>query len=59
MAGIVIKVGQGDGFDEENRVDTERETQATVTLDVRKTLAGDLVIYDHEDIDFWYAPHIH
>ena len=51
MAEIVIKVGQGDEFDEENRVDTERETQATVSLDVRKTLSGDLVVYDHEDID--------
>ena len=51
MAEIVIKVGQGDDFDEENRVDTERETQATVSLDVRKTLGGDLVVYDHEDID--------
>ena len=46
MAGIVIKVGTSDEFDEENRVDTERETQATVTIDVRKTLGGDLVIYD-------------
>ena len=51
MAEIVIKVGQGDEFDEENRVDTNRETQATVSLDVRKTLGGDLVVYDHEDID--------
>jgi hypothetical protein len=51
MAEIVIKVGQGDDFDEENRVDTKKATQAQVTLDVRKTLGGDLVVYDHEDID--------
>ena len=51
MAGIVIKVGSGDEFDEENRVDTKKEVQAKVTLDVRKTMGGDLVIYDHEDID--------
>ena len=51
MAKFVIKVGKSDEYDEENRVDTERETQATVTLDVRKTMGGDLAIYDHEDID--------
>lgn len=51
MAGIVLKVGTSDEFDEENRVDTERETQATVSLDIRKTLGGDLAIFDHEDID--------
>lgn len=56
MAGIVIKVGASDEFDEEERVDTERETQATVTIDVRKTLGGDLVIYDHEDIDIVISP---
>lgn len=56
MAGIVLKVGTSDEFDEENRVDTERETQATVSLDVRKTLGGDLVIYDHEDIDIVISP---
>jgi hypothetical protein len=56
MAEIVIKVGQSDDFDEENRVDTDRETQATVSLDVRKTLGGDLVIYDHEDIDIVVSP---
>jgi hypothetical protein len=56
MAGIVLKVGTSDEFDEENRVDTERETQATVSLDVRKTLGGDLVIYDHEDIDIIISP---
>ena len=56
MAGIVIKVGASDEFDEENRVDTERETQATVTIDVRKTLGGDLVIYDHEDVDIVISP---
>ena len=56
MAGIVIKVGTSDEFDEENRVDTERETQATVTIDVRKTLGGDLVIYDHEDVDIVISP---
>ncbi len=56
MAKFVIKVGTSDEFDEENRVDTERETQATVTLDVRKTLGGDLVIYDHEDIDIVISP---
>jgi len=56
MAEIVIKVGQSDDFDEENRVDTERATQATVSLDVRKTLGGDLVIYDHEDIDIVVSP---
>ena len=56
MAGIVLKVGTSDEFDEENRVDTERETQATVSLDVRKTLGGDLVIYDHEDIDIVVSP---
>ena len=56
MAEIVIKVGQGDDFDEENRVDTEKETQARVTLDVRKTLGGDLVVYDHEDIDIIISP---
>lgn len=56
MAGIVIKVGASDEFDDEERVDTERETQATVTIDVRKTLGGDLVIYDHEDIDIVISP---
>ena len=56
MAGIVIKVGASDEFDEEERVDTERETQATVTIDVRKTLGGDLVIYDHEDVDIVISP---
>ena len=56
MAGIVIKVGASDEFDEEKRVDTERETQATVTIDVRKTLGGDLVVYDHEDIDIVISP---
>ena len=56
MAGIVIKVGASDEFDEEERVDTERETQATVTIDVRKTLGGDLVVYDHEDIDIVISP---
>lgn len=56
MSEIVIKVGQGDDFDEENRVDTKKETQARVTLDVRKTLGGDLVVYDHEDIDIIISP---
>ena len=56
MAGIVLKVGTSDEFDEENRVDTERQTQATVSLDVRKTLGGDLAIYDHEDIDIIISP---
>mgnify|MGYP001190715332 CR=1 FL=1 len=51
MAGIVIKVGTEDEFDEESRVDTEKEVQARVTLDVRKTMGGDLVVYDHEDLD--------
>ena len=54
MAEIVIRVGAGDDFDEENRVDTDRETQATVSLDVRKTLGGDLVVYDHEDVTSLY-----
>ena len=44
MAGIVLKVGTSDEFDEENRVDTERNTQATVSFDIRKTLGGDLAI---------------
>ena len=56
MAEIVIRVGAGDDFDEENRVDTDRETQATVSLDVRKTLGGDLVVYDHEDVDIVISP---
>ena len=56
MAGIVLKVGTSDEFDEENRVDTEKLTQATVSLDVRKTLGGDLAIYDHEDIDIIISP---
>ena len=56
MAGIVLKVGTSDEFDEENRVDTEKQTQATVSLDVRKTLGGDLAIYDHEDIDIIISP---
>jgi hypothetical protein len=56
MSEIVIKVGQSDDFDEENRVDTDRATQATVTLDVRKTMGGDLVVYDHEDIDIVISP---
>tara|TARA_Y100000004_G_scaffold196916_1_gene268754 strand:+ start:1089 stop:1664 length:576 start_codon:yes stop_codon:yes gene_type:complete len=56
MAKFVIKVGKSDEYDEENRVDTERETQATVTLDVRKTMGGDLAIYDHEDIDIIVSP---
>ena len=34
MAGIVIKVGTEDEFDEESRVDTEKEVQARVTLDL-------------------------
>ncbi len=56
MAKFVIKVGKSDEYDEENRVDTEKQTQATVTLDVRKTLGGDLAIYDHEDIDIIISP---
>ena len=56
MASLVIKVGKSDEYDEENRVDTEKQTQATVTLDVRKTLGGDLAIYDHEDIDIIISP---
>jgi hypothetical protein len=56
MAGIVLKVGTSDEFDEENRVDTERNTQATVSLDIRKTLGGDLAIFDHEDIDIILSP---
>jgi hypothetical protein len=56
MSEIVIKVGQSDDFDEENRVDTERATQATVSLDVRKTMGGDLVVYDHEDVDIVISP---
>ena len=56
MAGIVIKVGTSDEFDEENRVDTERETQATVTIDVRKTLGGELGSYDIEDVDIVISP---
>ena len=56
MAKFVIKVGKSDEYDEENRVDTEKQTQETVTLDVRKTLGGDLAIYDHEDIDIIISP---
>ena len=37
-------------------VESEKEPQKTVSLNARKTLGGDFVIFDHRDIDIVLSP---
>jgi hypothetical protein len=40
----------------EESKEVAKKAQATVELKIRKTLDGDLIIYDHEDIDIVVSP---
>ena len=53
MADLTIKMGDALEMDRaENKVDDSNpESTVEVTLDIRKTLGGDVAIYNHEDID--------
>ena len=53
MADLTIKMGDALEMDRaENKVDDSNpESTVEVTLDIRKTLGGDIAIYNHEDID--------
>ena len=53
MADLTIKMGDALEMDRaENKVDDSNpHSTVEVTLDIRKTLGGDVAIYNHEDID--------
>tara|TARA_R110002020_G_scaffold147867_2_gene323493 strand:- start:556 stop:1140 length:585 start_codon:yes stop_codon:yes gene_type:complete len=54
---IEIQVGdQGLQDPESETKAVEKEPQATVSLKIRRTMDGDLVVYDHEDLDIVIAP---
>jgi len=54
---INITVGsKADAFEAEAEVEKPKEPQATVALKIKKTLDGDFVISDHEDMDIIIAP---
>ena len=53
MADLTIKMGDALELDRaENKVeDSNPANTVEVTLDARKTLSGDIAIYNHEDVD--------
>lgn len=53
MADITLKMGKALEQDRaENKVDdTNPKNEVEITLDVRRTLSGNIAIYSHEDID--------
>lgn len=53
MADITLKMGRALDQDRaENKVDASNpQNEVEITLDVRRTLGGDIAIYSHEDID--------
>ena len=54
---INITVGsEGDAAEEQAQIEKPKEPQATISLKIKKTLDGDFVIFDHEDIDIIIAP---
>jgi len=56
MADITIKIDKKEAEEFLKKQRGEKKPQATMSLNVRKTIDGNLIAYDHEDIDIVVMP---